>query len=338
MVGKIGRLIAFRTLRFCLLMVLAAGIYRFGIYELGWSNNLKYPFSKLVATVLLVAVGILVLFPDTKQRMKGNWQYWLWVIAFISFVPFYLLKYLMGVNDIEALIVFFQGTSLKDATNFAAADFIPYIAKEGLTVVVVFVVAYILFRLTRHFGVVLAVLACALIYLHPATRYLADSIFPNPAHALINFEDDVHPVQITSRPENPKNVILLYLESLERTYFDVPEAKEAIEGLIPIAKQGFEAVNISQVRGTESSVPGNVATQCGVPLLPKILNNPMSQKVASTEEILPSITCLSDILREDGYNSSYVVGTDLEPMSLGRFLETHQYKKPAWTGFHFTGR
>jgi hypothetical protein len=39
------KLIAMRAIRFVLLFVFAAGIYRFGIYELGWSNNLNYAFS-----------------------------------------------------------------------------------------------------------------------------------------------------------------------------------------------------------------------------------------------------------------------------------------------------
>jgi phosphoglycerol transferase len=320
------RLIALRAIRFVLLFTFASGIYRFGIYELGWSNNLKYPFSKIVVGFLLAAIFVFMLVPSKTERRVGKRFYWIWVIAFLTFAPFYLLKYMMGVNDIETVMVFFEGTALIDATNIAFADLMPYISKEGFTIVVVFAASYFLYRTTRYFGAVLFVLACMLFYLHPVTRYVSETFLPNPAHDLISVERDLYPVQVSNRPDKPKNVVLIYLESLERTYFDLPVTREAIVDLIPLAKRGFEATNIAQVRGTENSVPGNVATQCGVPLLPTTSMNPMREKIVTTEAILPSIICLSDILVADGYNASYVVGTDIEPMALGRFLRTHGYK------------
>lgn len=319
-------IILLRTLRFILLFVFASGIYRFGIYELGWSNNLKYPLSKKIVGILLVGVFVFTFAPSRQNGETGKWYFTFWSIAFLLFVPFYILKYLMGVNDIETVLVFLEGTAVKDATNIALADLLPYITKEGFTVIVVFVTSYFLYRTIRYFSVVLFVLACMLFYLHPLTRYVSETFLPNPAHNLISIEKDLHPVQIVSRPDRPKNIIIIYLESLERTYFEIGETREAISDLIPLAKRGFEAINVAQVRGAENSVPGNVATQCGVPLLPKTSSNPMRQKVITTDAILPSITCLSDILVADGYNTSYVVGTDIEPMALGRFLRTHGYK------------
>jgi phosphoglycerol transferase len=320
------KLIAMRAIRFVLLFVFAAGIYRFGIYELGWSNNLKYPFSKIVVAILLVAVCVFTLVPSKAGRKSGRLFFAIWVIAFLLFAPFYLLKYLMGVNDIETVMVFLEGTAVKDATNIAIADLMPYISKEGFTVIAVFAASYFLYRTTRYFGAVLFVLACVSFYLHPLTRYVSETFLPNPAHDLISIEKDFHPVQITARPDRPKNVIIIYLESLERTYFEIGATREAMADLIPLAKTGFEAINVAQVRGTENSVPGNVATQCGVPLLPTASMNPLKQKLVTTEDILPKITCLSDILVGDGYNASYVVGTDMEPMALGRFLRSHGYK------------
>ena len=320
------KLIATRAIRFVLLFIFAAGIYRFGIYELGWHHNLRYASSKTTVGILLAAVFILTLVPFRSGRKTGRLFYAIWVIAFLAFAPFYLLKYLMGVNDIETVMVFLEGTAVKDATNIAVADLMPYITKEGFTIIVVFVVSYLLYRMTRYFGAVLFVLACMLFYLHPLTRYVTETYLPNPAHDLISVEKDLHPVQIIARPDRPKNVIVIYLESLERTYFMLPSTRKAMAGFIPLAKRGFEATNVAQVRGTDHSVPGNVATQCGVPLLPTVTMNPVKQKFVITEDILPAITCLSDILVADGYNASYVVGTDMEPMALGRFLRTHQYK------------
>ena len=73
----------------------------------------------------------------------------------------------------------------------------------------------------------------------------------------------LNPVEGVTRP---KNLVLIYAESLERTYFD----ESVFPGLLPKLrqreKQGLNFTYIDQLPGMGWTVAGMVGSQCGVPL------------------------------------------------------------------------
>ncbi|WP_343078839.1 sulfatase-like hydrolase/transferase [Ostreiculturibacter nitratireducens] len=119
----------------------------------------------------------------------------------------------------------------------------------------------------------------------------------------------------------PKNVVILYLESIERAYLD----EELFPGLMPnlsaLERQALSFTGIEQVDGTNWTISGMVASQCGLPLLGAGANNSMS----GMDTFLPGATCIGDLLSAQGYALTYMGGASLDFAGKGNFLRTHGF-------------
>lgn len=125
------------------------------------------------------------------------------------------------------------------------------------------------------------------------------------------------------RPGKSKNLVLIYVESLEATY-----GKTQVWGrdlLSPLRELG--GVSFSDYRpvpGTQWTIAGIVGTQCGVPL--KIYSqHDVKKGVAGTRAFLPGATCLGDILGRHGYRNVFLGGAPLSFAGKGTFLADHGY-------------
>ena len=82
------------------------------------------------------------------------------------------------------------------------------------------------------------------------------------------------------------------------------------------------------------SAGGLVASQCGIPLLPRGSMSlhgrhagSMLAEAFETEGFLPNITCLGDILTEDVYTGSYLNGSELTVLAIDQFTQSHGYSR-----------
>ncbi|MEP4487254.1 MAG: sulfatase-like hydrolase/transferase [Halioglobus sp.] len=180
----------------------------------------------------------------------------------------------------------------------------------------------------------LAPLAIAILCLyHPAALNMArlydialpgSSLFEPQSNAKgLAFEDYFYPVQSIEGDLKPVNIVVLYLESLERTYFD-----EAIfPGLMPNLKQlETQSLHFTDIRNLENTgftIGGMVASQCGIPLMGTGSPNSMS----GMDKFLPGVNCLGDLLSEQGYQMEYVGGASLEFAGKGKFYRDHGYQR-----------
>lgn len=317
-----------RVLRVLLLALFAYGVFHLAMIELQWPEMLGNAQNSRFVMVMGVLIALFALVPKRDWGDKtGHWQFWLWAVLLILFAPFLLLKYLMGVNDIGTIIVFLNGTTIADATTIGVAEFTGEIAKELALYIAVLIAGFILFRTTMYFNAVLIITAMFLVVKHPVTQYVKNMVIPNPAHQLVNMERDFYPPQISLKADRPKNLIIVYLESMERTYFDVPAVQDAIQGMVKLADQGIDATNVVQIYGSHNSVAGMVSTQCGAPLLPSSRGNTLRQLVPLKSGFMETVDCLGDVLSAQDYTLSYLVGADINGYSLRTFLQTHQYDR-----------
>jgi len=123
-------------------------------------------------------------------------------------------------------------------------------------------------------------------------------------------------------PKKPKNLILIYLESLERSYLKIP-------GLVPNIKrylqEGFEFTNLLQEEeGVSWTIGGMIGSQCGIPLIPFHGRKNHSVKKNSVYE---NITCLGDILGKAGYYQVYMGGARKEFSGKDKYYKNHGYHK-----------
>ncbi len=131
------------------------------------------------------------------------------------------------------------------------------------------------------------------------------------------------PVQFAGKP---RNIVWLYLESLERTYLD----EDLFPGLMPnlraLEEESLSFTNIEQVYGTGWTIAGMVASQCGIPLVThakRVDRNSMS----GMDQFLPGAECMGDILDKAGYDLNYMGGAILDFAGKGQFYQTHGFNR-----------
>lgn len=126
---------------------------------------------------------------------------------------------------------------------------------------------------------------------------------------------------IKSSGNSNKNIIFIYAESLERTYFDQTVFPDLIKGLRELESKSTYFTNIKEVVGTGWTIAGMTASQCGIPLFTPSHGNSMS----GMDRFLPSAVCLGDLLNEKGYHLSYMGGASLDFAGKGKLFESHGF-------------
>lgn len=133
----------------------------------------------------------------------------------------------------------------------------------------------------------------------------------------------VPPATVAVHGDRPKNLVLIYVESLEAAYADRRLfGSNLIAPLTDLEADGFPS--FVQVPGTGWTIAAMVATQCGVPLKRVTIfdENTQGEQVRS---FLPNATCLGDILARHGYRNVFMGGASPSFAGKGRFLRAHSY-------------
>ena len=121
---------------------------------------------------------------------------------------------------------------------------------------------------------------------------------------------------------NPKlNLVYIYGESLERTYFDNDAFPDLTPELGKLKNEGLDFSNTTQLPGTDYTIAGMVASQCGIPLFAPFEGNAS----ASVSSFFPQNICLGDILKNSGYENYFVQGANLRFAGKDVFLKSHGF-------------
>lgn len=126
--------------------------------------------------------------------------------------------------------------------------------------------------------------------------------------------------RLSARPAN-KNLLLIYVESLERTMGNASLVGR--DAIAPIKQlEGTEIPTFPAAPGTTWTIAGMFSSQCSVPLKPFFANKFHS---FATDDFFPSTICLGDVLRTAGYEQYFLVGHHLAYSGLNKFYRTHGY-------------
>lgn len=121
-----------------------------------------------------------------------------------------------------------------------------------------------------------------------------------------------------------KNLILIYVESLETAYGDTQIFNKDL--LLPLHQTGGISFNsYLPAPGTTWTIAGMVATQCGVPLRVYSEYN-IKRSKGQSKSFLPGATCLGDVLLAHGYHNVFLGGAPLSFAGKGAFLKDHGYQ------------
>ena len=120
-----------------------------------------------------------------------------------------------------------------------------------------------------------------------------------------------------------KNILFIYAESLERTYFDDVAFPGLVGGLRELESKSISFTNIIQAPSTGWTVAGMTASQCGLPLVTPSHGNSMS----GMDKFLSSAVCFGDLLKSDGYNLNFMGGANLDFAGKGKLYENHGFSR-----------
>ncbi|HEX5754889.1 MAG TPA: sulfatase-like hydrolase/transferase, partial [Arenimonas sp.] len=128
----------------------------------------------------------------------------------------------------------------------------------------------------------------------------------------------------TVAPRRPANLVVLYLEGLERSYLDEQRFPGLTPNLRRLEQRATSFTDIRQVWSTSWTIAGITASQCGIPLVtPQGSYNAMS----GTDRFLPEARCIGDVLAEAGYRLEFFGGADVEFAGKGGFLREHGFAR-----------
>ncbi len=127
--------------------------------------------------------------------------------------------------------------------------------------------------------------------------------------------------KIFSENKDQKNLVFIYAESLERTYFDEKIFPDLVTNLKKIETESISFTNVAQVNNTGWTVGGMTASLCGIPLFTSGGGNSME----GMDNFLSSAVCLGDLMKDVGYNLSYIAGANLNFAGKGALLRNHGF-------------
>ncbi|MBL3699757.1 LTA synthase family protein [Leucobacter luti] len=127
----------------------------------------------------------------------------------------------------------------------------------------------------------------------------------------------------------PKNLILIYLESIENTFADDEVFERNMLAPVQEATAGWDTIpQLQQYDGGGWTMSGIVSTQCGIPLRTAnaVGDNTELNELGSDAPVasyLAGATCLGDVLAGAGYRNVFLGGADASFAGKGAFLESH---------------
>ena len=161
------------------------------------------------------------------------------------------------------------------------------------------------------------------------------SLYKNPSTF---YEDNyIHPEYVNfSFPDKKRNLIVIFVESLETGFLTIENEGAFIDDLIPevavliknnISYSGKDTGigGITQLYGTEWTVAGITAYYLGVPLAVNFLNQARWNSYGILgDEFLPGAYGISNILYAQGYKNYFILGSDIEFGGRDKLFKTHK--------------
>lgn len=129
-------------------------------------------------------------------------------------------------------------------------------------------------------------------------------------------------------PENKKNLILIYLESMETSLVKEENGGTFKESRIPeleaLALENLNFSNTDKLGGAHNltmtawTLAATVGGTSGTPLLPSIRNG-----YRKVEKFMPNVTTLGDVLKREGYNLEVIQGSNINFAGTKKYFSQH---------------
>lgn len=195
----------------------------------------------------------------------------------------------------------------------------------GTIVLIIFIALFLYFKIVRNNKITVRAVGCAVGVFWIVTISLAFRDFGvisylkaySQKSAFIE-EEYTDPDTVSLHfPEKKRNLIYIYLESMESTFISEENGGTMKTDLIPeLTRLAQDNINFSEdelvggafsTTGTTWTVGAMTAQTSGIPLLLPIDGNSYDKY----ESFLPGAVSLGDLLEREGYNQEIMVGSDI---------------------------
>lgn len=288
------------------------------------------------ALILSLALAIAGLRMVKHSSASALWRITigLWTFCWLFLLEFWFVANYFTGNGIDHAVLFHLRYGLDGA---GLSEYLGIISSSMVLLLLAVIAGYLVYRFGWKYnrlqggkfqstaGVFLLVLGVALspAVLDVSRIYLQNS----PVEFQLEFSEEfsnyyIKPELPTDTPGKTPNLIYIYIESLERTYFDEKLFPGLIKGLRELEKDSVTFTNLIQLPMTGWTIAGMTASQCGIPLVFQGGN-----AMEGIDEFLPGATCMGDLLKEMGYQLDYMGGAPLEFAGKGNFYTSHGFDK-----------
>ncbi len=154
-----------------------------------------------------------------------------------------------------------------------------------------------------------------------AFRYLIDKYTPTDIYA----RHYVAPSDIDLQfPEKRRNIIILYLESVEEDYADsrLTGGQNLLPRLSRLKEENLSFGGFHQIFAQDYSISAMFNGHCAIPLRVETASDSTSM-----HNFLPGAVCFPQILQNNGYHTYFLKGAPLDFTRTRIFLKNHGYEK-----------
>lgn len=273
----------------------------------------KPGIAAILCVIFAAVLGGLSLWKAPK------WHYVMVLLPALLMVPFIVIARAFSSVDMMAL-AFHTNFGIKGATLAGLEN---EILAATLSMIIVIVSALFTANLLAMPRAVYGALGAALLLSNPVVQFQVKRFFfpPPDSDLAMHYVD-----KVTLTPSDPlPDLLIVYLEGTDRQYEDTAIFGDAFAPINALKPDALTFTRIAQIAGTGWSVAGMVASQCGVPALPKGLLD--RRKMDVVDQFMPSVTCLGDLLAPLGYRSEFVVGGDKNFGGIQTFYRNHSFQE-----------
>lgn len=269
------------------------------------NENMKFAAHKKIIRITVIAIGFLVAFLSLLIATSISWMFRTWTGLTMNELMFHIQSPLQGTDN---------------------GIIISYIVSCVLVSIgIIFLVGIVYKIVKKKKGLILLTSAVISVTVAGTSINYMWSRLDIKAYAsnrstYSTFIDDnyVDPKSVgVTFPEQKRNLIYIYLESVENTFADEKHGGAFEEDVIPeLTELSNKNENFSgdhetlnggvSLNGTGWTVAAMFAQSSGLPLLIPIEGNSMNEQ----NSFLPGLTTIGDILKDAGYTQSLVLGSD----------------------------
>ena len=283
---------------------------------------MDHSFMAIIISMLSLVLAVLVY--KYKARVSVYFTVVILLTELVSLILalFWLGCYYFTGEGVNESVIF---TLTRSLTGADISDYIIPFSTLSLILLFILIISYKVFskevnpaKKMRRWSILAILMALFSVGISPALSQLIN--YNTPPEEVDGSDFSSYYITPYGKIDNPEfNLVYIYAESLERTYFD----ENVFPGLLPdlsrLKNNGVDFSGTEQYPATDFTIAGIVASQCGLPLFAP---TDLSGKKASKGFFSTSI-CLGDILKNSGYETWFMQGANLRFADKDIFFRTH---------------